>query len=76
MIIFAHLTSESADPKEKYTLVPYGSFEGFRWINGKWMHVPTVREMDPRPSVNPQQGPTPKENPELLQIRKKTKGGR
>lgn len=74
MIIFAHLTSESADPKEKYTLVPYGSFEGFRWVNGKWIHVPTVREMDPRPSVNPQQGPTPKENPELLQIRKKTKG--
>lgn len=76
MIIFAHLTSESADPKEKYTLVPYGSFEGFRWVNGKWIHVPTVREMDPRPSINPQQGPAPKENPELLQIKKKTKGSR
>ncbi|NCI46209.1 hypothetical protein [Sediminibacterium soli] len=74
MIVFAHLTSESADPKNKNTLVPFGSFEGFRWTSGKWVHVPVIREMDPRPGINPQQIPTPKENPELLQIKKKTKG--
>jgi hypothetical protein len=59
MIISAHLTSETGDSKEKYTLVPFGTFEGFKWQNGKWMHVPVVREMDPRPTINPQQE-TPK----------------
>jgi len=63
MIAIAHLTSETGDPKEKYTLIPEGSFEGFRWTNGKWVHVPLIREVDPRPNINPQQGPAPKENP-------------
>jgi hypothetical protein len=57
MIISAHLVSETGDSKEKYNLVPFGTFEGFKWQNGKWMHVPVIREMDPRPSVNPQQEP-------------------
>jgi hypothetical protein len=55
MIILAHLTSETGDNKEKYSLVPYGTFEGFKWVNGKWIHVPVIREMDARPNVNPQQ---------------------
>ncbi len=38
-IIFDHLTSESNDPTNKATLIPYGDFEGFKWINGKWTFV-------------------------------------
>jgi len=35
-IIFDHLTSEGDDPKNKYSLIPYGDYEGFRWVNGIW----------------------------------------
>jgi hypothetical protein len=38
-IIFSHLTSESDDINNKSTLIPYGDYEGFRWINGKWVFV-------------------------------------
>lgn len=72
MIAFAHLISETGDTKLKYTLIPDGGFEGFRWTNGRWVHVPLIREMDPRPNVNPQQGERPKENPFFP--RKKGKG--
>ena len=63
MIALAHLTSETGDSKEKYTLVPFGTFEGFKWVSGKWVHVPVIREVDARPNINPQQGPAPKESP-------------
>jgi len=55
MITFAHLVSESGEDKEKYTLIPIGSFEGFKWVSGKWVHVPVIKEIDPRSNVNPQQ---------------------
>ncbi len=35
-IIFDHLTSEGDDANNKYSLIPYGDYEGFRWINGVW----------------------------------------
>ncbi len=35
-IIFDHLTAEGDDAKNKYSLIPYGDYEGFRWINGVW----------------------------------------
>ncbi|MBS1638601.1 MAG: hypothetical protein JST94_03290 [Bacteroidetes bacterium] len=38
-IIFDHLTSESDDIKSKHTLVPYGDYEGFKWINGTWTFI-------------------------------------
>lgn len=39
MIVFDHLISESNEPQKKYTLVPDGDYEGFKWENGKWQHV-------------------------------------
>ncbi|MDP3666962.1 MAG: hypothetical protein Q8R50_09805 [Sediminibacterium sp.] len=48
MISFAHLISENGEPGVKHTLVPYGSYEGFKWLNGKWVHVPLIQEVDPR----------------------------
>lgn len=47
MISFAHLISENGETSAKHTLIPYGSFEGFKWLNGKWVHVPVITEVDP-----------------------------
>lgn len=38
-IIFDHLIAEDANAKNKYNLIPYGDYEGFRWINGGWKFV-------------------------------------
>jgi hypothetical protein len=42
MIIFEHLESESNEPKKKWTLIPDGDYEGFKWANGKWVHIEKV----------------------------------
>jgi hypothetical protein len=43
MILFDHLVSESTESSNKaYTLVPDGDYEGFRWVNGKWVHINKV----------------------------------
>ncbi len=39
VIVFDHLISESNEPQKKYTLIPDGDYEGFKWQNGKWEHV-------------------------------------
>jgi hypothetical protein len=42
MIILEHLISESKEPHKKWTLVGDGDYEGFKWKNGKWVHVEKV----------------------------------
>lgn len=42
IIIFDHLTSLIGKPEEKYTLVPDGTYEGFKWKHGYWMHISKV----------------------------------
>ena len=42
MIVFDELTSESEEPEKKDTYVPDGDFEGFKWQDGQWLHVPKV----------------------------------
>jgi hypothetical protein len=42
MIIFEHLESESSEPTKKWTFIPDGDYEGFKWKNGKWIHVNKV----------------------------------
>lgn len=42
LIIVEHLESESNQPNKKYTLIPDGDYEGFKWKNGKWVHVEKV----------------------------------
>lgn len=39
MIIFDHLISETDQPEKKDTYIPDGDFEGFKWVNGQWVHV-------------------------------------
>lgn len=42
MIIFDHLIPENGEVEKKYTYIPDGDYEGFRWKNGKWMHVDKI----------------------------------
>lgn len=39
MIIFDHLISETDQPERKDTYIPDGDFEGFKWLNGQWVHI-------------------------------------
>jgi len=39
MIVFDHLISETDEPAKKNTYIPDGSYEGFKWTNGQWVHV-------------------------------------
>jgi hypothetical protein len=42
IIIFEHLESESNEPKKKWTLIPDGDYEGFKWTTDKWVHIEKV----------------------------------
>lgn len=42
MIIAEHLYSPSNEPQKKWTLIPDGDYEGFKWQNGQWVHVEKV----------------------------------
>lgn len=44
MIVFDHLISETGDQQKRFTLIPDGDYEGFKWKDGKWMHVEKVFE--------------------------------
>ena len=44
IIIFDHLISEVNDQRKKFTLIPDGDYEGFKWSNGKWIHIDKVFE--------------------------------
>ncbi len=56
MIIFDHLTSESDETRNKYTLIPDGTYEAFKWIGGRWVHV---RKLD---NLNLGDGKEPRED--------------
>lgn len=38
-IYFDRLESDANDPGRKYTYVPTGQYDGFRWQNGQWIFV-------------------------------------
>ncbi|MBS1513227.1 MAG: hypothetical protein JST86_20490 [Bacteroidetes bacterium] len=42
MIVVEHLVSESNEPQKKWTLVGDGDYEGFKWKNGKWVHIEKI----------------------------------
>lgn len=39
MIIFEHLISESGQPNKKWTLIGDGDYEGFRWMDERWVYI-------------------------------------
>jgi hypothetical protein len=42
MIVYDHLISETDEPGKKNTYIPDGSYEGFKWNNGQWVHIDRV----------------------------------
>lgn len=42
LILVDHLISETDEPDQPSTFVPDGDYEGFKWTNGKWVHVDKV----------------------------------
>lgn len=42
MILVDHLVSENDDTEHQWTYIPDGDQEGFKWENGKWMHIDKV----------------------------------
>lgn len=39
LIIVDHLVSETDEPEKRFTYVPDGDYEAFKWKDGKWMHI-------------------------------------
>jgi hypothetical protein len=66
MIVFDHLISEDGDPSEKFSLIPDGSYEAFKWENGKWIHIPmlAVQKVNMQ-GIDPMLGNAPVEDPLL-----------
>lgn len=42
MIMYDHLVSESNNPDKAYTFIPDGDYQGFKWIEGRWVQVDKV----------------------------------
>ncbi len=42
LILVDHLISETDEPDKPYTFIPDGDYEGFKWQNGKWLHIDKV----------------------------------
>ncbi len=42
IILVDHLISETDEPDKPYTFIPDGDYEGFKWTNGKWLHIDKV----------------------------------
>ena len=66
MILVDHLVSESDEPENKWTLVPDGDNEGFKWENGKWVHIDKAFDFKiDMKGVDPYQGKPPVADPIL-----------
>lgn len=39
VILVDHLISESDEPEKKWTYIPDGDYEAFKWQNGQWVHI-------------------------------------
>lgn len=64
MILVDHLVSESDEPNNKWTYIPDGDNEAFKWENGKWMHIDKAFnfKVDMR-GIDPYLGNPPVEDP-------------
>ena len=42
LIIYDHLISQDNKPEKKYTLIPDGDYQGFKWVDGRWLQIDKV----------------------------------
>jgi hypothetical protein len=47
-IVFDKLVSDVNDPNRKYTYVPSGEYDGFRWLNDNWNYMTNLIPIDAR----------------------------
>lgn len=83
MILVDHLISETDQPELVWTMVPDGDQEGYKWENGRWVHIDkvfTFKLQDGQAPVgDPLLDPKGNKNEQKLQERtdkNKTKEGR
>ena len=67
VILVDHLISETEQSDLPWTFIPDGDYEGFKWQNGKWMHIEKVF------TFKLQDGQAPIDNPILDPGNKKDK---
>lgn len=71
MILVDHLVSESDQPELAWTMIPDGDQEGYKWENGKWVHIDKVftlkLEDGQAPVGDPLLGPGGTRNEQKLQ---------
>jgi hypothetical protein len=46
LIVFEHLVPESGQLDKKWSYIGDGDYEGFKWFNGKWVHVDKVNQLN------------------------------
>ena len=42
MIVYDHLVPEDGKSEKVFTYVPDGDYQGFKWVNGKWVQVDKI----------------------------------
>jgi hypothetical protein len=42
LIIYDHLIPENNEADKKFTYIPDGDYEGFKWKDGRWVHIDKV----------------------------------
>ncbi|HEY8389316.1 MAG TPA: hypothetical protein VIK74_11975 [Parasegetibacter sp.] len=71
LIIYDHLISETDEPQKKYTLIPDGDYEGFKWEDGRLVHIEKVFDMKledgQAPIVKPIKDESGKTNEKVLE---------
>lgn len=65
MIIVEHLVSETNEPEKKWTYIPDGDYEAFKWKGGKWIHVEKVFNYTTPENQPPMPSPVRGNNGEL-----------
>lgn len=76
IIIFDHLISENNQPSKKYTYIPDGDYEGFKWENGRWVHIEKVFTFKLQDGQAPVERPVHENKLNIPPARGKKKSGR
>lgn len=74
MIVMEHLVSETNEPNKKWTYIPDGDYEGFRWKNGKWIHVEKIFDQVTPEGQAPMPNPVKDAQGKTIESKLKTSG--
>jgi hypothetical protein len=67
MIVVEHLESETGEPQKKWTLIPDGDYEGFKWEGGMWVHIDKIFNQVTPEGQEPVPAPLKDNNGNLLE---------